>query len=267
MNTLPTQLKLVIFDIDGTLHVDGQKISGARELVQTLRSQHYFIRFMTNTTTKSQSMLLEQLQQLGIEADAAEILSAPEASRIYLRHEQQGWARAIKVWPVVSENIRPDFSEFEYDEQQPDFVVIGDIGEAWNIDLLNRIFSCLNQGAKLIALHKNKFWQTQDGLKVDIGLFIAGLEYVTHQTALIMGKPTVAFFQQVLVSSGCTPNQAILIGDDIDSDIGGAQRLEIFAALVKTGKYRASYHAESKIVPDLVLESVAELAQFLSEKA
>lgn len=266
MMHLPAQLKLFIFDIDGTLHVDGQEIAGARALIQTLRDQNYAIRFMTNTTTKSQAMLVEQLENVGIQVEQNEILSASEASRTYLHDEQINLGRKIKIWTVVSENIQADFSEFEQDQQHPDFVVIGDIGNGWNIDLLNQIFNCLNQGAKLIALHKNKFWQTQEGLKVDIGLFVAGLEYVSNQTALIMGKPTVAFFQQVLASADCSAHQAILIGDDIDSDVGGAQRLEIFAALVKTGKYRASYHAESKIQPDLVLESVAELAQYLPEK-
>jgi HAD superfamily hydrolase (TIGR01458 family) len=260
---LPAQFKLFIFDLDGTLHVDGQPIAGASELLATLRRQQYLIRFMTNTTSQSQQQLLQQLHQAGIAAAADEILSAPEASRRYLREQQQMLQRAIKIWPVVNEQIRGDYAEFIFEQQQPDFVVIGDIAEQWSYALLNQIFSALNQGAKLIALHKNRFWQTQSGLKVDIGLFIAGLEYVSKQNALIIGKPAVTFFQQVLASAQCDAHQAVLIGDDIDSDVGGAQRAGIFAILVQTGKYRSSYQQQSKIRPDLMLESVAHLRNYL----
>ncbi|KAA8735500.1 TIGR01458 family HAD-type hydrolase [Acinetobacter qingfengensis] len=263
---LPTQVKLIIFDIDGTLHIDGQPIEGANLLIEQLRAQNYMIRFMTNTTTQNQEMLLQHLYQANIQAQSHEILSASEASRIYLREQQQILQRKIKVWPVVHANIVQDFSEFIHETQQPDFVVIGDIGEAWDYNLINQIFYALNQGAKLVALHKNRFWQTRHGLKVDIGLFIAGLEYVSRQDALIIGKPAVAFFQQVLRSAQCDESQAILIGDDIDSDVGGAQRAGIFGILVKTGKYRQAYHEQSKIRPDLVIESVADLSSYFQEK-
>ena len=257
--------KLFIFDIDGTLHTDGELVDGAVELLQQLRQSQFLIRFMTNTTTKSQQMLLEQLHDFGIEASSEEILSAPEASRILLRQEQQAIGRSIRIWAVVNDHIKADFNEFEHSSERPDFIVIGDIAEAWSIDLLNQIFRCLNRGAKLIALHKNKFWQTRQGLKVDIGLFIAGLEYVSDHTALIVGKPNITFFKQVLASAKCDAHQAVLIGDDIDSDIGGAQRLDIFSILVKTGKYREAYHAESTIKPDLVIDSVADLYQYLEK--
>lgn len=264
MQRIPNETKLFIFDIDGTLHTDGVLVSGALELLQRLRQENFQIRFMTNTTTKSQQMLLDQLNGLGIEANTEEILSAPEASRIFLKQEQQSSGRPLKIWAVVNDHIRADFDAFEHSSERPDFVVIGDIGKDWSIDLLNQIFSCLNRGAKLIALHKNKFWQTRQGLKVDIGLFIAGLEYVSSQSALIMGKPNITFFKQVLASAHCDASEAVLIGDDIDSDVGGAQRLDIFSVLVKTGKYRSEYHAESKIQPDSVIDSVADLAQYLA---
>ncbi len=263
MSKIPSHTKLFIFDIDGTLHTDGELVNGSIELIQQLRQANYMIRFMTNTTTKSQHMLLAQLQDLGIDVVDEEILSAPEASRTFLRQEQSAMGRKIRLWAVVSDHIKADFNEFEHSSERPDFVVIGDIGEDWSIDLLNQIFRCLNRGAKLIALHKNKFWQTRQGLKVDIGLFIAGLEYIASQSALVIGKPTIAFFQQVLASAQCDADEAVLIGDDIDSDVGGAQRLDIFSVLVKTGKYRAEYHAESTIKPDLVIDSVADLGQYI----
>src|SRR5690606_10995246 len=106
--------------------------------------------------------------------------------------------------------IKEDFRGFMWDEQQPDFIVLGDIGEQWDLALINRLFNAMHEGAQLIALHKNRFWQTADGLKADIGLFVAGLEYITGQTAQIMGKPTAAFFRRLLDSVGATAGQTIL---------------------------------------------------------
>ncbi len=254
---------LIIFDLDGTLYVDQTAIEGAVDAVQLLREAGYQLRFMTNTTTKTQDDLYQQLRSMGFNVLEGELISAPEASRIYLRQKQQQQNNPITLWPVVAESIKPDFAAFIIDAQAPDFIVLGDIGEAWTLDLLNQIFNAMQSGARLIALHKNKFWHKQGGLHVDIGLFVAGLEYVTGQHAQVMGKPSLGFFQQVLKSADCLPNQALLIGDDIDSDIGGAQSVGIKAALVKTGKYREAYLQASPIKPDIVLSSVAQLPDYL----
>src|SRR5690606_14518208 len=103
--------------------------------------------------------------------------------------------------------------------------------------------------------------------KADIGLFVAGLEYITGQTAQIMGKPTAAFFRRVLDSVGATAGQTILVGDDIDSDVGGAQAMGIKGVLVKTGKFRQVYLEKSPVKPDGILETIAGLPQWLTEQA
>lgn len=254
-------IKLIIFDLDGTLYIDGQPISGAVEAILQLRQKGYVLRFMTNTTTKTQANLYQQLREMGFDIQPNELISAPEAARIQLRKIHQH--KPITIWPVVSPQILQDFAEFDINEQNPDYIVVGDIGDTWSLDLINRLFNAMHHGAELIALHKNKFWQKEGGLHVDIGLFVAGLEYVTGKTAQIMGKPSYSFFQQVLQSAGVEADQAILIGDDIDSDIGGAQNVGIKAILVKTGKYRESYAQASSVKPDMVLDSISKVLYWL----
>ncbi len=259
-----TPFKLLLLDLDGTLYVGDQVIPGAPHALEQLRAQGYLLRFLTNTTTRSQAQLLHQLRAMGFTLTDDELISAPAAARLELRELQRQQAEPLRVWPVVAESIAPDFAEFTLDEEQPDVIVLGDIGEAWNLDLINRLFNAMHRGARLIALHKNRFWQTADGLKADIGLFVAGLEYVTGQTASIMGKPAPAFFQRVLDSVGASPAQSLLVGDDIDSDVGGAQAMGICGVLVKTGKYRQAYADQSAIRPDGLLDSLAALPDWLS---
>jgi HAD superfamily hydrolase (TIGR01458 family) len=257
-------IHVILFDIEGTLSLSGEAIPGAADAIAQLRDQGYTLRFLTNTTTRPQTELLAQLRRVDTAAEDHELISAPAAARLELHAIAEKRGEPLRIWPVVAEAIKNDFSEFTWDEQQPDFIVLGDIGEQWNLDLINRLFNAMHNGAQLIALHKNRFWQTADGLKADIGLFVAGLEYVTGQTAQIMGKPTAAFFQRVLDSVGSTAAQALLVGDDLDSDVGGAQAMGIKGVLVKTGKFRQGYLDNSTIKPDGIIETIADFPQWLA---
>ena len=258
-----TPIRLVLLDLDGTLYIDHQVIEGAVEAVSRLRAQGYALRFLTNTTTQSQAELHLQLEYMGFIVDIDELISAPVAAVLELRTLQQQMGRKLKIWPLVAHAIEMDFAEFEHDELSPDFIVLGDIGDAWNAVLINQLFTAMHHGAKLITLHKNRFWQTQQRLKVDIGFYVAGLEYVTGQMPQVMGKPSASFFNRVLADVDVTPEQVVLVGDDLDSDVGGAQRYGMRGVLVKTGKFRQQYLEQSSIKPDAVLNSIAELPEFL----
>lgn len=260
MQRLP---QLIMLDLDGTLYVGRQPIPGALECLQQVRERGIQLRFLTNTTTKSRGELVAQLRAMGFALDESELVSAPVGAKLELLSVQQSWPRAVRIWPVVAEAIKADFSEFVWDEQAPDYVVLGDIGDAWDLALINRLFNVMHDGAELIALHKNRFWQTEDGLKADIGFFVAGLEYVSGKQARVMGKPNRDFFQRVLDSAGVTAADALMVGDDIDSDVGGAQQMGISGCLVRTGKYRAVYAEQSAVKPDYVLDSVAGLIELV----
>lgn len=256
-------IQLILLDLDGTLYVDKEVVPGAPAALSRLRKQSYLLRFLTNTTTRSHAELLNQLRQMDFAVDDAELISAPAAARLELQAMQEQRGEKIRLWPVVADAIKADFDQFVIDEQHPDFIVLGDIGDHWNIELINRLFNAMHEGAQLISLHKNRFWQTADGLKADIGFSVAGLEYVTGQTAQIMGKPTAAFFQRVLDSVKISADKTLLVGDDLDSDVGGAQAMGIQGVLVKTGKFRQTYLDKSSIRPDGILNTVAELPAWL----
>jgi HAD superfamily hydrolase (TIGR01458 family) len=172
---------------------------------------------------------------------------------------------------VLTDDCKKDFAEFTQTENSPDYVVIGDLqigrpqlavgtvdtSAGWSYDLLNKIFNLLITGSKLIALHKGKFWQTDQGLTLDIGIFVAGLEYVTGQKATVIGKPSKTFFRMALKDLGVPASKAAMIGDDLDNDIAGAQAAGMKTILVKTGKYREELVKKSKVRADIVIDSLA----------
>jgi HAD superfamily hydrolase (TIGR01458 family) len=248
----------ILFDLDGVLYVGDKVIEGAVDTIRYIKEQQIPHRFVTNTTTQSREALSQKLHALGFPIEPHDILSTPTAACDYLRQRQ-----LRSCYFLVSEAIREEFSEFTTSETSPDVVVIGDIGRTWTYDLVNHIFQMVMAGADLVALHKGKYWQTPEGLRVDIGAFIAGLEYVTGVDATVIGKPSPPFFQAAVRELDFPKSDIVMVGDDIDADIGGAQQCGIRGILVRTGKYRQEAVAASSVVPDATIDSIAQLVQYL----
>jgi HAD superfamily hydrolase (TIGR01458 family) len=248
----------VLFDLEGVLFVGDRVIDGAVDIIRYIREKKIPHRYVTNTTTQSREALSSKLHDLGLPVEPNEILNTPYAACIYLRQRQPR-----SCYFLVSDAIRDEFREFSVSETKPEMVVIGDIGRSWSYDLMNHIFQMIMAGAEVVALHKGKFWQTPERLRLDIGAFIAGLEYATGVEATVIGKPSPAFFRAAVQELGRPENETVMVGDDIDSDIAGAQQCGLQGFLVRTGKYRDDLVAASPVTPDRVLDSVADLNRYL----
>ncbi|MEM8952680.1 MAG: TIGR01458 family HAD-type hydrolase [Verrucomicrobiota bacterium] len=256
-------LQGLLIDLDGVLYVGNQPIEGAREALQAISDRGIVRRFITNTTTRTTIEVVEKLNHMGFAVDKGEVFSAVTATVSFLR-KQKGGNPSVEL--IVRDSVRPEFNEFPADDEYPDFVVVGDIGAAWSYPLMNRAFRQILNGAELIAMHKNKFFQGEDGLLLDIGAFVQGLEFATGQTARIIGKPTRDFFAHALASLNLPAKQVAMIGDDIESDVGGGQAIGLGGILVTTGKFREVTFEASAVEPDLILQSIADLPEVLKEQ-
>ena len=253
-----TSARGVILDLDGTVYEAGRLIAGAREAVDTIRRAGLPLRFATNTTRRPRSALVEQLSALGIDAAPSDIITAPGAAA--------AWLAAHGVHRValhIADATAAEFADFAVDEQAPEAVVIGDLGDAWTFDRLNRAFRQLQAGARFVALQKNRYWQTADGLTLDAGAFVAALEYAAGRPATVVGKPSAAFFQGAADSMGLALADIAVVGDDIDSDVRGAMTAGAQGVLVRTGKFRATDLDEPGPAPDAVVDSVADVPRLL----
>jgi HAD superfamily hydrolase (TIGR01458 family) len=128
---------------------------------------------------------------------------------------------------------------------------------------LARAFAEIEAGAALYCLHKSRWWQTERGPMLDTGAFVAGLEYACAIDAEVLGKPSPAYFAAALEALDADPKMAWMVGDDLESDVAGAQRFGLRTALVRTGKFRPDELEHSRIVPDVVVNSIAELPEWL----
>jgi HAD superfamily hydrolase (TIGR01458 family) len=141
-----------------------------------------------------------------------------------------------------------------------DAVVLGDLGERWTFALLQEAFEQLMGGAALVALSRDSYFRQGERLALDAGPFVAALEYAAGATAEVAGKPSPAFFDAAVASLGLAADRAVaMVGDDLWSDVEGAQRAGLQGWLVRTGKFREDVLRGSSIRPDRILPSVAEL--------
>jgi HAD superfamily hydrolase (TIGR01458 family) len=251
-------VKGILLDLDGVVHIGDTPIPGAVETLAFLERRNIPVRFVTNTTTKSPENLHRQMVEMGLPIRAEAILTTHRVAAQYLKRLGRPTCHLL-----VAEQALSAYEGIPTSDTAPEHVVIGDIGERWNYKVLNGVFNMIMEGAGMIALHKGRYWKTEDGIQMDIGAFVAGLEYVTGKTATVIGKPSPTFFETALELLAVPMQHAIMIGDDIETDVGGAQAFGIRGVLVKTGKYRKDAVARSAVRPEAVLDSIADLQRWL----
>jgi HAD superfamily hydrolase (TIGR01458 family) len=223
--------------MDGVLYDAGQPIAGAAETMGWVQSQGVPHRFVTNTTSRSRADLVQELATFGIAAAEDDILTPIVAAADWLRANPKSGVAAF-VRPAA----RSEFADLpllaDDAEHGAAYVVIGDMGDLWDYRTLNRAFRLLhhNPDAKLIALGMTRYWIAADGIALDVAPFVVALAYASGRKRLVFGKPSAAFFRAAVDQLRMPPQQILMIGDDIETDIGGAQAAGLKAALVKTGK-------------------------------
>ena len=249
----------ILLDIDGVLHVSGEAVPGGADAVRELRDEGHRLRFVTNNTTRARKRLADDLRGLGIDLEDDEVATTPLAAG--------GLLAGRRVLALTMEAVRDDLAErVELVDRDADVVLLGgadesdETGRVFSYENLNRAFAELEAGARLVCLHRNRWWRVRLGEKqLDSGMFVAGLEYAAGVEAEVVGKPTRAYFETALADLGATPDEALMVGDDVDSDIGGAKAVGMRGVLVRTGKFEEETLAAAVPQPDEVIDSIADL--------
>jgi HAD superfamily hydrolase (TIGR01458 family) len=251
-----------LLDLDGTLYSGEAAIPGAVEALGRLRARGAPFGLVTNTTTRSRRMLVQRLAGYGFDVAAEEIVTATLAGVELVRAAGYG-----RVAPFVPAGALEDMAGLDLrggtsgrPRGAADVVVLGDLGERWTFALLQEAFEQLMAGAALVALSRDRYFRQGERLALDAGPFVAALEYAAGASAAVAGKPSAAFFGAAARSVGFAPERDVaMVGDDLWSDVEGAQRAGLQGWLVRTGKFRDDALRTAGITPDRILSSVAEL--------
>jgi len=255
-------VKGVLLDITGVLLEDGKAIQGSVEAVQKLKNANIDVRFVTNETQLTRNKLVEKLhgQKFTMPEEA---IFPPALAMASIIHD-----KALKpyflVHPNCLEDLGPTATQDETGTCDYNCVVMGDAVDLFSYRNLNKAFQLIMKtGCPLYALGKGKYYQDCGELTLDVGSFTALLEFATEKSAIIVGKPSKDFFHAALNDMGIGAEQAIMVGDDIVSDVGGAQSCGLAGILVRTGKYRQSDENHPKVKPDKIVDNLAEIVNIL----
>ena len=253
----------ILLDVDGVLHVSGETIPGAVDAVKRLRAAGHRIRFVTNSTTKSRSDLGTHLRAMGFGIEDDELQTTGDVAARVLKGK--------RVLALTMPGILDDLEGLQLIGMNADAVLVGgadegeETGRVFSYLNLNRAFLELQAGAELYCLHKNRWWQTGAGPRLDAGAFVAGLEYAADTEATVLGKPSPEYFAAALEAIDADPELAWMVGDDLEGDVLGAQRQGMRTVLVRTGKFRPDDLEHAGVHPDGIVSSIAQLPDWLEQ--
>jgi len=251
--------KGVLLDLGGVVFTGDTPLPGAIAAIERLRAAGLPLRFVTNITRQPRRSVIAQLRGMGIAVEQDEVLTPAIAARAYL--QVHGLTPHLLLHPALLE----DFAGLS--TGKPDAVVVGDAGEAFTYEALNTAFRVLTGGAAFLALARNRAFRDGDGeLSLDAGPFVTALEYAAGRQATVFGKPAPGYFLAAVASIGCKPDEAVMVGDDAESDVGGAIGAGLAGVLIRTGKYRQGDESMCSTAPTVLVADLAAAANWILEK-
>lgn len=212
-------ISLFIMDVDGVLWAGDAPVPGTAKGINDLRNAGVALRFLTNDAVNSRRSRLEELNNNGFAIGEAELYTASYLTAQYLK--QIGCPRTLLL---LSGSGRDEFAGLPIVEDSPDIVVVGDFFDSYTRQAIEKAFDAVMHGAQLLAMQKNRYWMYGDHPKVDLGFWVAGLEYCTGVKAKVIAKPSVESYQVVLRDAGVQSSRAAMVSDDLYSDLSGAKR-------------------------------------------
>lgn len=229
----------LLSDVHGVLYVYPRAIPGSVDAVNRLVRAGFPHLFLTNSSQHPKSWILRSLAEAGFDIAPRNVLTAVEAAGEYL----SGAGLRRIGWLCVPELIE-DLGDLDVvsplgpGKERVDAVLVGDMGAGFTYEVLNQAFRWLHEGARLIAIARNRAYESQDGLVLDSGPFVSLLEEAAEVEAVVAGKPSETFFRTALSHLQLPPASVAMVGDDLEADVLPAMKLGMEGILVRTGKFR-----------------------------
>jgi HAD superfamily hydrolase (TIGR01458 family) len=224
----------IVLDMEGVLHIDWTPIPGSARAVEELRAGGVELAVLTNTTGRSRAAISDRLGAMGMPFAPARIVTAASATGDWLRQERPRAA----VHALVEDRALEELAGVRLVERagDADVVVLGGPGNGWTYARIDDVFRAVKGGAELVAMQRNRWWPTAAGPRADAGLYVAGLEYAAAVRATVLGKPSPAIYRAACAAAAVEPSEAMMVGDDPESDLAPARAAGMRTCLVRTGK-------------------------------
>ena len=264
----------VLFDIDGVLVTSWKPIPGAAEALRALADNQIACAYLTNTTTKTRAQIADLLTDAGMAVRSDEVITAAVLTADYVRSRYPD-ARCFLVNSGQIDEDMPGIdivysSEFTGARapEPPDVVLLGGAGPEYSHLTLSWVYDWMAQGVPVVAMHRSTAWTTTDGLRVDTGMYLIGMEQTSGRKATAVGKPAPEGFLSAASRLGVDAEEMYMVGDDLNNDVLAGQVAGMTGVLVRTGKFRQDTldrwaADEFAMQPNHVIDSVADLPALL----
>ena len=261
----------VLFDIDGVLVTSWRPIPGAADALRVLADHRIACSYLTNTTTLTRRQIAAALADAGINVRPDEVVTAAVLTADYVRSHYPG----ARCYLINSGDVTDDMPGLDIVEEAdpanveaPDVVLLGGAGPEFTHLTLSRVYEWMAQGVPVVAMHRSTAWKTVEGLRIDTGMYLIGMEETCGRKAVAVGKPAPAGFLAAAARLGVDPDEMYMVGDDLNNDVLAAQVVGMSGVLVRTGKFRQETldrwaADEFAMQPSHVIDSVAELPGLL----
>jgi HAD superfamily hydrolase (TIGR01458 family) len=253
MNKLP-----ILIDFDGVIKLGKDPAPDAGDFLNFIIENNIPAYIISNSTLRTGAEITSYLIENKLPAGVPS-MTAADATLQYVK------ANYKKVSVYCIDKIKQRFSDY-IDDKNPEAVVVGDNGKNWDYNLLNEMFKKVFDGADIIAMQMNRYWYPDVGnLSLDAGSFIKAIEYASGKEAVLIGKPSPIYFKSALNLLGYPSGaEFLMIGDDIESDIIGAQKIGGKGILIYTGKTKYPLNDDYKIKPDFEAKNLTETIKLLT---
>ena len=259
----------VLFDIDGVLVTSWRPLPGAPETLRLLADRRIACAFLTNTTTRTRAQIAAAMSSAGMDVRPDGVITAAVLTADYVRTHHPG-ARCVLVnnGDITEDMPGIDIVDIDDVKGAPDVILLGGAGPEYSHLTLSRIYDWMTQGVPVVAMHRSTAWNTAEGLRIDTGMYLIGMEQTSGRKAVAVGKPAPAGFEVAAARLGVDPEEMFMVGDDLNNDVLAAQVVGMTGVLVRTGKYRQDTldrwaADEFAMQPNHVIDSVADLPRLL----
>ena len=256
------KIRAFFFDLDGVLSVgkENPRALGGHGVIAKIKSLGKKAFVLTNDSTHTREELCCNLSNMGLDFSIDEILTSSHLTALYLT-QRLGKSNFF----LVGERgllLELEAAGHQLDEDRPDVVVVG-LDRHLSYDKLDRAMRSVRDGAILVGSYGGAVYMGDHGPALSAGPIVSALEYGSGKRAIMIGKPSPRMFRLALKRANEKPGNAVMVGDQIETDLVGAHRAGVRTVLVLTGVETRDSIKRSKIKPDLVLERVDDLARFL----
>ncbi len=251
-----------LIDMDGVLYRGNELIRGADRFTNLLRRRNVPFCFLTNNSQRTRRDVAAKLARMGIEVEEEHIFTCAMATARFLAQQKaNGTAFVIGEGGLLNALHTNGYAIVDHD---PDYVVVGE-GRTFTMESVEAAVRMIANGAKLIATNLDPNCPTAEGIRPGCGAVVAMLESATGVRAFSLGKPSPVMMRAARKELGLTTDQTTIIGDTMETDILGGVQLGFHTILVLSGGTRSEDLPRYAYRPELIVESVADLADLLEQ--